>query len=109
MLVKTKKLLLITNPCSGLKAGKRYLADILALFCNAGYVPTVFITNAPQHGKRLAATHAAAHDLVVCMGGDGTFNEMVSGLMQLPECPEATPPSAISPAAAPMISPPVCI
>ncbi len=82
MLVKTKKLLLITNPCSGLKAGKRYLADILALFCNAGYIPTAFITNAPQHGKHLAATHAAAHDLVVCMGSDGTFNEVMAGVME---------------------------
>lgn len=80
MLVENKKLLLIINPCSGLKVGKRYLADILALFCNAGYVPTVFVTNAPQHGKRLAAAHAAAHDLVVCMGGDGTFNEVVAGI-----------------------------
>ncbi len=75
------RLLLILNPCSGLKAGKRYLADILSVFCDAGYIPTVFITNGPQHGKQLAAAHAAAHDLVVCMGGDGTFHEVVTGVI----------------------------
>lgn len=82
MRVENKTLLLIMNPCSGLKVGKRHLADILALFCEAGYIPTVFITSGPQHGKRLAATHAAAHDLVVCMGGDGTFNEVVAGVTE---------------------------
>ena len=82
MRVENQKLLLIMNPCSGLKVGKRHLADILALFCKAGYIPTVFITSGPQHGKRLAAAHAPTHDLVVCMGGDGTFNEVVAGVTE---------------------------
>ncbi len=78
--MKNKKLLLIMNPCAGLKVGKRHLADILALFCEAGYIPTVFITGGRHHGRQLAAAHAAAHDLIVCMGGDGTFNEVVAGV-----------------------------
>lgn len=80
--MESKTMLLIMNPCSGQKVGKRYLADILALFCDAGYIPTVFITNGPQHGKRLAAAHAADHDLIVCMGGDGTFNEVMAGVIE---------------------------
>ncbi len=33
------------------------------------------------NGYTLAKTHAAAVDLVVCVGGDGTFNEVVSGVI----------------------------
>lgn len=76
-----KKLLMIMNPYSGMKTGKRYLADILELFCKAGYCPTVFMTTGPGNGQELAAAYAAQHELVVCMGGDGTFNEVVSGLL----------------------------
>ena len=77
----SKRLLLIVNPCSGQKTGKRHLADVLALFCQAGYIPTVFVTTAAGHGTQVAQQHAAGHDLVVCMGGDGTFNEVVSGVL----------------------------
>lgn len=76
-----KRLLLIMNPYSGLKIGKRYLADILERFCKADYQPTVFLTTGPGNGRELAQTYAADHDLVVCLGGDGTFNEVVSGLL----------------------------
>ncbi len=76
-----KRLLLIINPCSGQKTGKRYLASVVELFCRAGYIPTVFVTTAAGDGRHITARHAARHDLVVCMGGDGTFNEVVSGLL----------------------------
>lgn len=76
-----KQLLLIMNPYSGMKVGKRYLADILERFCAAGYVPTVFMTTGPGNGRDMAAAHAAGKDLVVCLGGDGTFNEVVSGVL----------------------------
>ena len=76
-----KHLLLIMNPYAGQKNGKKYLADILELFCKAGYIPKVFITTGKGVGHTLARTHAAETDLVVCVGGDGTFNEVVSGII----------------------------
>lgn len=76
-----KRLLLIMNPYAGLKSGKKHLADILELFCKAGFVPTVFMTIDVGNGHALAKAHAAAADLVVCIGGDGTFNEVVSGVI----------------------------
>lgn len=75
------RLLLIMNPYAGQKTGKKHLADILELFCKAAYVPTVFMTTGVGDGYALAKAHAAAHDLVVCVGGDGTFNEVVSGVI----------------------------
>lgn len=77
-----KRLLLIMNPYSGMKIGKRHLADILEKFCRAGYVPTVFMTTGPGNGLALAQQYAPQADLVVCVGGDGTFNEVVSGLLR---------------------------
>lgn len=76
-----KRLLLIMNPYAGQKTGKKHLADILELFCKADYIPTVFMTTGAGNGYALAKTHAAATDLVVCVGGDGTFNEVVSGVI----------------------------
>lgn len=76
-----KKMLLIMNPYSGKKIGKRYLADILEKFCRQGYIPTVFMTTGPGNARELALAYAGKHDLVVCLGGDGTFNEVISGLL----------------------------
>lgn len=78
----SKRLLLIMNPYSGKKIGKRYLADILEKFCRADYVPTVFLTTGPGNGRELAAQYGGDAELVVCLGGDGTFNEVVTGLLQ---------------------------
>ena len=76
-----KKLLLIMNPCSGKMVGKRYLADILEKFCRAEYVPTVYLTTGRGNARELAMTYGGETDLVVCMGGDGTFNEVVAGML----------------------------
>lgn len=76
-----KRLLLILNPISGKMTGKRHLADVLERFCRGGYIPTVFVTTARGDACRLAAAHGGEADLVVCLGGDGTFNEVVTGLL----------------------------
>ena len=76
-----KRLLLIMNPYAGQKSGKKHLADILESFCKAAFVPTVFMTTGTGNGYMLAKAHTAAADVVVCVGGDGTFNEVVSGVI----------------------------
>ncbi len=78
----SKRLLLIMNSYAGKRMGRRYLADILEKFCRAEYVPTVLLTAKTGDGHRLAARYGGEADLVVCMGGDGTFNEVVSGLLE---------------------------
>ncbi len=76
-----KRLLLILNPISGKMMGKRHLADVLEQFCRAGYIPSVYVTGARGEAREMACTHGGAVDLVVCLGGDGTFNEVVTGLL----------------------------
>lgn len=77
----SKRLLLILNPISGKMAGKRHLADVLESFCRADYTPTVYVTTARGDAYRLADAYGGEADLVVCLGGDGTFNEVISGLL----------------------------
>lgn len=77
----SKRLLLILNPISGKMAGKRHLADVLEQFCRADYIPTVFVTTSRGNAREIARTHGGETDLVVCLGGDGTFNEVVGGLL----------------------------
>lgn len=78
----SKKMLLILNPISGKMTGKRHLAEVLEKFCRADYAPLTFVTTGPGHAARLAEQYGGGVDLVVCLGGDGTFNEVVSGLLK---------------------------
>lgn len=77
----SKRLLLILNPISGKRLGRRYLADVVDAFVRADYIPTVFTTTDRGHARVLAQTYGGETDLVVCLGGDGTFNEVVGGLL----------------------------
>lgn len=78
----SKRLLLILNPISGKMTGKKHLADVLGKFCQAGYEPMTFVTGAAGDATRLAAQWGGQVDLVVVLGGDGTFTEVVTGLLQ---------------------------
>ena len=77
-----KKLLFIMNPLAGMKKANRYLADIIALFNRAGYDVLTYMTAAPGDCVTAVEQKAAGMDLIVCVGGDGTFNETVSGLLR---------------------------
>ncbi len=79
---KTKKLLLIMNPLAGTKKANRYLTDILVLFGKNGYRCEVYLTEAIGEGKSYVMENAKNFDLVVAIGGDGTFNEVVSGVLK---------------------------
>lgn len=76
-----QNILLIANLHSGIKQGKRYLADILEIFSKAGIMTTVHVTAFSGDAKKVAQKHGGNFDAVVCIGGDGTFNECVAGVL----------------------------
>ena len=80
-----KKLLLIVNPRSGKGGYKDCLAQVEYEIQQHGYVTTLVFTDCHGSATEIAAEHAAEYDRIVCMGGDGTLAETVTGLMRLPK------------------------
>ena len=78
-----KRLLLIMNPAAGTKKANPHLAEIISIFNQAGYACQVFMTQKRGDGVELAREYAGDADLIVCIGGDGTFNEVISGVCSL--------------------------
>ena len=77
-----KKLLFVLNPCAGTRKANKVLPALLALFNRAGYDVLTFITGATGEAIDEVAAKAADMDLIVCCGGDGTFNETVTGILK---------------------------
>lgn len=77
-----KKMLLVVNPYSGQKKAAKMLSEIIAIFNRADYAVRVYITAGPGDATSEVARLCNEVDLVVCCGGDGTFNETISGLLQ---------------------------
>ena len=77
-----KKLLFVMNPCAGMRKANKLLPEILGLFNRHGYDVHVHITEGRADAQAVVASRGAEMDLVVCCGGDGTFNETVSGILQ---------------------------
>ncbi len=77
-----KRVLVVMNPNAGQKRGKRYLADILEIFRKSEYVTTVMLTTQQGDAVSLVKQHGQGMDLIVCIGGDGTFNEVVNGVLE---------------------------
>ena len=75
-----KHLHLIVNPNAGTRQGRRFLPDIVSVFNRAGFLCTVFITEKRGGAVDYTRTCAADADLVVACGGDGTLNEVITGL-----------------------------
>lgn len=79
-----KKLLLIVNPHAGKNKSKEPLYDAIVRFSAAGYLVHVYETKASDDATRITRDMGPDYDIVVCYGGDGTLNETITGIMQLP-------------------------
>ena len=77
-----KKLLFIYNPKAGKGQIRGNLMDILDIFAKAGYEITVRPTQYAGEGVKLASKRTGKYDLIVCSGGDGTLDEVVTGIME---------------------------
>lgn len=80
--MQEKKLLIIANPCSGKAKIKNDLLKIVQIFSNADYEVTVYPTK--SRGDATVKAESLKQDefdrIVVC-GGDGTLNEVITGIM----------------------------
>lgn len=76
-----KKLLFIINPRSGKGQIRGKLLNIISIFQDGGYEVIVHPTRDSGDAAVTAAEYAGRVDLIVCGGGDGTLDEVVSGLM----------------------------
>ena len=75
-----KKLLFIINPVSGRKKGLPYVTDIVRIFFEYGYLTTTMLTTDRGDATKFTIDYGKDFDLIVCLGGDGTLNEVCSGL-----------------------------
>ena len=74
-----QRVLFIRNPFAGpsKKSGLEQLIQEL----NPSYSFEIIKTEGPYHATELAQTHQKNFDLIVAVGGDGTINEVASGLV----------------------------
>lgn len=85
--MEQKKLLLIVNPRAGRSRSHGPLFDAAAILSAAGYLLTIRTTAAGGDATRIAEEEGGAYDAVVAVGGDGTLNEVLSGLLRLEHMP----------------------
>jgi len=86
-MTQRKKLLLLVNPHAGKSAVKGKLLPIVDCFSKNGWLVTTYITQRSGEVPELVQQLAPDYDMVVCSGGDGTFNETVNGMMALEKPP----------------------
>ncbi|MCQ2554087.1 MAG: YegS/Rv2252/BmrU family lipid kinase [Clostridia bacterium] len=77
-----RKVLLIVNPCSGQMKVNKMLTEIVDVFTKAGFMTTVLTTTRLGDATEYAKEYSKQFDLIVCAGGDGTFNETVAGVIK---------------------------
>ena len=77
-----KKILLVYNPKAGKAKIKSKIADILDIFTEAGFEVTACPTGKQGDAIEIVQNRKPIYDMVVCSGGDGTMDEVVTGMMQ---------------------------
>ncbi len=76
-----KKALIILNPCAGTRQANKNFVEILQVFNQAGYETTVAVTEKRGDGTDFVLSRGKEYHLIVAIGGDGTFNEVMDGVL----------------------------
>jgi len=69
------------NPKAGKCEGIKRLQEVLRVFQHAQYLSTVLLTEKSGDAAEFAMQYGNEHDMIVGIGGDGTFSEIVSGMV----------------------------
>lgn len=75
-----ERVVVIVNPRSGRKRGLKVLEEIRPLFERQGVAVRVVVTRGPGHAAELA--HEAEEHSICVVGGRGTVNDVVNGIMR---------------------------
>ena len=75
-------MLFVFNPKAGKGRIKMHLLDIVDSFSGHDYEVIIRATQAPRDAYEKAKEYADSVDLIVCSGGDGTLDEVVTGIME---------------------------
>ncbi|MGI6018569.1 MAG: diacylglycerol/lipid kinase family protein [Marvinbryantia sp.] len=77
-----KNVMLIINPKSGKGTIRNRLLDITDVFIKAEYDLTIYISQHPGDARQKVQREAGNFDLIICSGGDGTLDEVISGMIE---------------------------
>ncbi len=80
-----KKALLIVNPCSGRNKSRASIDEIVEKFSDKGFELEVHKTTCQGDATEIVKRELKDKSLVVCCGGDGTLNETINGVMDMPK------------------------
>lgn len=82
MVENKKKALFIYNSKAGKSKIKTHLSDIIDVFIQADYLVTVHSTQYPHEAVEIIGRIGNdEYDLIICSGGDGTLDEVVTGML----------------------------
>ncbi len=76
-----EKLFLVVNPKSGRAMAKSKLLGIVSTLTEGGYSVTVYPTTCKNDATRVISELGQEYKTIVCCGGDGTLNEVITGMM----------------------------
>ena len=78
-----KKVLLLANPVAGTEKAKKELMPIICSLSEKGCEVTVYPIE-PERGlvsENILRDARGRFDLIMCIGGDGTLNHVINGMM----------------------------
>jgi len=74
--------LFIFNPRSGKGQIKNNLMEIVDIMVKADFDVNIYTTQAQADATRKVIEDGAEYDRIICSGGDGTLDEVMTGLMR---------------------------
>jgi len=80
--MRSKRVLFIVNPKSGKGFIKNHLLEIIDILIKNNMEITLYTTQCEQDAVRFIRERVEEFELVVCGGGDGTLDEVITGMMQ---------------------------
>ncbi|MCR5428268.1 MAG: diacylglycerol kinase family lipid kinase [Lachnospiraceae bacterium] len=83
-----KKMVVLINEAAGKKKGPQSIMNIVRRAAKEGYEPTVFpIIPGEINSEDILKSFDGRADMVLCVGGDGTLNHVISGTMAMKDKP----------------------